>query len=179
LKLKQKQLEGIAEARSGRRSIGSVLGSGFAGILCAALALYTGNVELFRLGFIASFASKLADTTSSEVGKAYGKTTYLITSLKLVPRGTEGAVSVEGTVAGLIAAVGVAAVAVAFGQIENLKDVGAVVVASLVANLLESVLGASVQGKVDWLTNDVVNGFQISIAAAIAIVLKIYFGYKP
>jgi len=177
LKLQQKQQEGIAEARSGRRSTGSVLGSGFAGILCAVLALYTGNIELFRLGFVASFASKLADTTSSEVGKAYGKTTYLITSLKRVPRGTEGAVSVEGTVAGIIAAVGVAAVATALGQIDTLNGVGAVVVASVVANLLESVLGASVQGNVDWLTNDVVNGLQITFAALMAIVLKMYFGF--
>jgi uncharacterized protein (TIGR00297 family) len=130
-------------------------------------------MELYRLGFLASFASKLADTTSSEVGKAYGKTTYLITSLKLVPRGTEGAVSVEGTLAGIVAAAGVAAVAVALGQIENLNGVGAIVVSSLVANLFESILGASVQGKVDWLTNDVVNGLQISVAAILAILLKI------
>ena len=177
LKLKEKQPEGIAEARSGRRSIGSVLGSGFAGIICALLALITGNVELFRLGFIASFASKLADTTSSEVGKAYGKTTYLITSLKLVPRGTEGAVSAEGTLAGIVAAAGVAGVAAALGQVESISEIGVVVVASLVANLLESVVGASVQGKVDWLTNDVVNGMQISVAAALAVAAKIYFNF--
>lgn len=177
LKLKQKQLEGIAEARSGRRSIESVLGSGFAGIICAALALSTGDIDLYRIGFIASFASKLADTTSSEVGKAYGKTTYLITSLKRVPRGTEGAVSAEGTVAGIVAAAGVAAVAAALGQVKNISGVGAVVVASLVANLLESYIGASVQGKVDWLTNDVVNGLQISVAAALAVTMKVYFGF--
>lgn len=69
LKLEQKQREGIAEARSGRRSLGSVLGSGFAGMVCAALALGTGSVDLWRVGFVASFASKLADTVSSEVGK--------------------------------------------------------------------------------------------------------------
>ena len=49
--------------------------------------------------------------------QAYGKTTYLITSLKLVPRGTEGAVSLEGTVAGLAAAAAYAGAAVAIGQV--------------------------------------------------------------
>jgi hypothetical protein len=48
---------------------GSVLGSGLAGAACAAAALATGDVALWRVGFVASFASKLADTVSSEVGK--------------------------------------------------------------------------------------------------------------
>ena len=45
MKLEQKQREGIAEARSGRRSVGSVLGSGCAGMLCAAAALATGSLS--------------------------------------------------------------------------------------------------------------------------------------
>jgi uncharacterized membrane protein len=36
---------------------------------------------------------------------------YLVTSFSVVPRGTEGAVSLEGTVAGLVASVILAAVA--------------------------------------------------------------------
>lgn len=36
--------------------------------------------------------------------QAYGKTAYLITTLRRVPRGTEGAVSLEGTAAGIAAA---------------------------------------------------------------------------
>lgn len=52
--------------------------------------------------------------------QAYGKTTYLITNLKLVPRGTEGAVSLEGTMAGLGAAAAYAAVATAIGQVRML-----------------------------------------------------------
>ncbi len=48
---------------------------------------------------------------------------------------------------------------------------GAVVVAlaATAANIFESWLGASVQGRVEWLTNDVVNMIQISVAAALAI----------
>lgn len=38
------------------------------------------------------------------VSQAYGKTAYLVTTLKVVPRGTEGAVSLEGTAAGMAAA---------------------------------------------------------------------------
>jgi hypothetical protein len=72
LKLEQKQREGIAEARSGRRGPGSVWGSGSAGLACALAALATGTPELAQLGFVASFTSKLSDTVSSEVGKVGG-----------------------------------------------------------------------------------------------------------
>lgn len=51
--------------------------------------------------------------------QAYGQTTYLITTLARVPRGTEGAVSLEGTVAGIVAAAVFAAVAFATGQVSN------------------------------------------------------------
>ena len=49
--------------------------------------------------------------------QAYGKTTYLVTTFERVPRGTEGAVSLEGTLAGAAAAVGFSAVALALGQV--------------------------------------------------------------
>ena len=49
--------------------------------------------------------------------QAYGQTTYLVTSFKRVPRGTEGAVSAEGTVAGVVAALLFAALALAIGQV--------------------------------------------------------------
>lgn len=42
---------------------------------------------------------------------------YLITTFKTVPRGTEGAVSVEGTIAGLLASVLLAAAAYSLGNV--------------------------------------------------------------
>ena len=49
--------------------------------------------------------------------QAYGKTTFLITNLSKVPRGTEGAISLEGTAAGATAALGFSALAIALGQV--------------------------------------------------------------
>ena len=175
LKLEQKQKEGIAEARSGRRGVGSVWGSGIAGVVCA-LAVLTGapgGMEAWRLGFVASFCSKLSDTTASEVGKAYGKTTYLSTPpFTRVPRGTEGAVSLEGTLAGVAASAVFAGVALGAGQVDLYGAVIAVA-AAFVATTFESMLGATVQGRegLQWLNNDVVNMLQISLAATIAVAL--------
>mgnify|MGYP000325891302 CR=1 FL=1 len=173
IKMEQKQAEGIAEARGGRREIGSVWGSGIAGVLCAlcALAGVPPGPELFRLGFVASFCSKLSDTTASEVGKAYGKTTYMSTPpFNSVKRGTEGAVSLEGTVAGIVASFFFAAVGIFTNQVDL---TGALICtfAAFVATTGESWLGASIQGKqgYEWLNNDVVNGVQIIVASIIAV----------
>ena len=173
IKLEQKQKEGIAEARGGRRGVGSVWGSGLAGVCCAiaAVAGLPPGPDLYRLGFVASFCSKLSDTTASEVGKAYGKTTYMSTPpFKSVPRGTEGAVSLEGTVAGIAASLFFAGVAAGLGP-TDLKGAAICAFAAFVATTFESWLGASTQGKkgFEWLTNDVVNAAQIVVAAAIAV----------
>ena len=196
LRLAQKQAEGIAEARSGRRSPASVWGSGAAAAACAVAALCgcPPHAWLWRMAFVASLASKLGDTTSSEVGKAYGRTTYLVTTLQRVPRGTEGAVSAEGTLAGIAAAAAMASAALAAAQVRAppvrccclvllrcaLKrrvqvDVAGwttVVIAAFIANTAESFVGATLQGRVSWLTNDVVNILQITLAAAIALLLR-------
>ena len=44
-----------------------------------------------------------------------------------------------------------------------------VAAAATAANLFESYLGAMVQGRVEWLSNDVINMIQIVLAAALAI----------
>ena len=48
-------------------------------------------------------------------------------------------------------------------------DAVLVAAAATAANLFESVLGAAVQGRVAWLSNDVVNALQISVAAVLAV----------
>lgn len=53
------------------------------------------------------------------------------------------------------------------------KEALIVAAAATAANLFESYLGALVQGQVEWLTNDVVNMIQISLAAAIAIAAQL------
>jgi len=72
-------------------------------------------------------------------------TRYLVTTMSTVPHGTEGAVSLEGTLAGLLASVILSAVACAL----NLTDqTGTVicVVTTQIANLCESFIGAALQG---------------------------------
>nr|GMD31824.1 protein VTE6, chloroplastic [Ipomoea batatas]GMD38288.1 protein VTE6, chloroplastic [Ipomoea batatas]GMD82729.1 protein VTE6, chloroplastic [Ipomoea batatas] len=136
--------------------------------------------RLWELGFVACFCTKLSDTVSSEIGKAYGKTTYLVTTLKVVPRGTEGAVSVEGTLAGLFASILLASTACIMGQI-NIPEVAICVLASQIANFGESLIGAALQEKqgFQWLNNDAVNVINIFMGTILAILMRqILFHFK-
>ena len=53
----------------------------------------------------------------------------------------------------------------------TLRTAAIVAGAAVVANIFESFLGAVLQDSVVWLSNDVVNGIQISLAACVALVI--------
>ncbi len=122
------------------------------------------------VGFVASYATKLSDTWASEVGKAYGRRTFLITSLKAVPPGTEGAISLEGSLAGVAGSLAIALVGLALGLITPV-GVGVCILAALVGTTVESWIGATLQSRWEWLTNEVVNVLNTAIGAAVAIAL--------
>ena len=169
--MKEKEEKGIAEKRGGARGPENVWGSALTGAVCAIASLCWVS-PIWLLGYASSFAAKLADTTSSEIGKAYGKRTFLITSLKPVPPGSEGAVSLEGTLAGWLAASVLTAVAYGLGAIP-LSWVWICWLAAIVATTFESWMGATIQPQFAWLTNEVVNGIQTTVAAAIAMAIAV------
>lgn len=168
----EKEAAGIAEKRSGMRGPENVWGSALTATICALATLGVNNPvkELLILAYVASFATKLADTSASEVGKAYGKNTFLITTLKPVPRGTEGAVSLEGTIAGIVAAIAISLVAYTVGMI-GLLGVLWSVLAAFIATNIESLIGATLQEEIPWLTNEIVNFINTTIGAIAAIAL--------
>lgn len=168
----QKEAAGIAEKRSGARGPENVWGSALTGTLCAlgTLVVEEHYHTLLLLAYVASFATKLSDTTASEVGKAYGQRTFLITTLQPVARGTEGAVSLEGTLAGIVASAAIAFVGWSVGLI-NLTGVLFCVISAFIATNLESVIGATLQSKFSWMTNEVVNFINTLIGAIAAVIL--------
>ncbi len=169
LGLKRKQSQGLAEARGGRRSPANVWGSAAVGTVLALLVgAGVGARALLLLGFAASFAAKLADTFGSEIGKRWGRTTVLITTLRHVPPGTEGAISLEGTLASAAGSALMTLIAVLLGLVPLTRVVWLVVIVGLLATLLESVIGAVAQRRLPWLSNELVNAIQTVIAAGLA-----------
>lgn len=178
LGFRTKQARGLAEGRGGARGPENVWGSAATGALLAMAAVLAPPSwqPLLLLGFAASFAAKLADTCGSEIGKRWGRTTVLITSLRPVPPGSEGAISLEGTAASLGGSAVMAAVLLALGLLPSAAAALLVTAVGLVATLIESLIGATLQERLAWLSNELVNGLQTLIAALLAMGLATLLG---
>jgi uncharacterized protein (TIGR00297 family) len=167
LGLRRKTLLGIAETRGGRRGAGNAIANTGIAAVAALLAALTYAHEAGRIAFVAALAAGGSDTVASEIGKAWGRRTVLLTTLAPVPPGTSGAISAEGTAAGLLAALALAALASALG-IVSFSTVPAIVIAATVGSLVESVLGATLEGP-GIVNNDVLNFVNTAIAAGVAV----------
>ena len=173
---KNKASRGIAEARGGKRGPENVWGSAATGCSLALLSCFWPNfLNLFMVGFASSFSAKLSDTFSSEIGKRFGKRTFLITTLKPVSAGTEGAISIEGSIAGLLGSFIMTICMLNLSIISGLSVAFIVFLSGYLATFLESYIGAVVQNKINWMTNELVNSIQTSIAAIISIFLYLNF----
>jgi len=90
-----------------------------------------------------------------------------ITTLSRVPPGTSGAMSFEGTIAGLIGALGLGALAAALGIVPWIA-LTAIVMGATAGSLLESWLGATLEGP-GILNNDVLNFINTAAGAFVAL----------
>jgi len=167
----RKQDLGIAEGPRGRNAAQVAANLGVA--VLASVPLGLARVYLvpgafgggaMRLALAAALAEAAADTMSSELGEVLGGEPRLLTTLRRVPAGTDGAVSAAGTLAGVAGAV---LVALAAALALNLTPgQGALVALAAIAGLfVDSALGALLERR-GWLNNDAVN-FLSSLAAAV------------
>ena len=105
---------GTAEKREGRNASQVLANLGIA-TACAALHILSPDNTVFLLALTAALSEAAADTVSSEVGQAFSEKARLITDWTSVPAGTNGAVSLTGTWAGIAAAAIVTSVCVFSG----------------------------------------------------------------
>lgn len=165
----RKAKAGIAEDRGGRRGPGNAIGNTGVAAWAALVAAGSADPSLPHLALVAALVTAGSDTVASEVGKSYGRTTWLITSFQRVPPGTTGAISLEGTLAG-IASAALLALAGAWMALIPMSAVPLVVVAATVASLIEGVIGATLEAR-GMLTNDVVNFVNSALGAGLAILI--------
>src|SRR6185295_7990697 len=165
-----KAARGIAQEKGGARGWRNAWANGGVPAALALLAAMVPHLRgLYAIAYAAAVATAAADTCSSEVGKAYGRRTFLITTLRPVPPGTEGAISAEGTIAGLVGAILVGLVGATFG-LYGPAAIVLVALAGLLGSLAESVLG-TVAEKRGWLDNDLLNAVNTAIGAALVVMM--------
>jgi uncharacterized protein (TIGR00297 family) len=123
-------------------------------------------MTLFAVG-LAALAEAAADTVSSEVGQVLGGRPRLLTTLRLVEPGTDGGVSLIGTLAGVGAAVLVAAAgSLALGGGRTIFWISCA--GAVFGLFFDSLLGATLERR-GWLNNDAVNFLSTASAAGFAL----------
>ena len=169
LGLRRKMALGIAEERGGRRGPGNAIANTGLATVAALLAVSTFHRDLALLAFVTALAAGGSDTMASEIGKAWGRRTYLVPTFKRVAPGTSGAMSIEGTIAGVAGATLLGALAAAVGLIPSSALV-VVVAGATVGSLAESLLGATLEAP-GILNNDMLNFLNTAIAAGAAVLV--------
>lgn len=165
LGLRRKQAMAAAPEHPAARNASQVLAKGMVPAVFAFLAACGGSPELYQLALVASIATALSDTIQTEVGMLLGRRPFLPTTFQPVPAGTPGAVSLEGTLAGVGASALLAGVALLIGLIEW-EAFPIVLIAAFAGTFLESYLGASPK-RHQWLGGAGLN-FTATLTGALA-----------
>ncbi len=164
----RKQTLGVAERGRGR-SASQIFANLCAAALCALPTIWFPRfTDVLLLAAMAALAEAAADTVSSEVGQATANNAYMLLDFRPAAIGTNGAISVEGTLSGCIAASIVAWVS-AFSGLVPWPWTPLVAAAGVAGMFLDSLLGATWEnaGKMG---NDSVNFVSTVFAADLALV---------
>ncbi|HMA29042.1 MAG TPA: DUF92 domain-containing protein [Thermoanaerobaculia bacterium] len=161
----RKEAIGRAEREGGRRGAANVLANVSVAAFCALVGGLAPKGDVFRLAAAAALATAVMDTVGTEVGQAVASPTALLPDFRRVPPGTDGAVSVAGTLAGLAAAAVLAAAGVATFLV-TARGAVAVVAAACLGTVVESLLG---RAGAPWrISNGHVLNFVNTLAGAAA-----------
>ena len=163
---KKEQL-GVAEDKHGRNAAQVAANLGVAGLGAAAALSLPSAGPWYAVAVTAALAEATADTLASELGEVLGGQPFMVTTFRRVAPGTDGAISVAGTVAGTGAAVVVVLVAVLALGLSPGKALCAGL-GAIAGLFVDSLLGATAERR-GWLNNDAVNFLSTLAASAIAI----------
>src|ERR1700681_1037667 len=155
---------GLAERREGRNAW-QVLANLAVAALGSAVFSVTGH-RVWLIASVAALAEAATDTVASEIGQYRGPDARLITTWEHVPPGTDGGITIPGSIAGLAAGLVIAAVATVGGMIVP-AQLWIPVAAGFAGMLIDSILGATLQRR-GWISNQAVNFFATLAAAGLA-----------
>jgi uncharacterized protein (TIGR00297 family) len=163
---RKKEQLGVAEDKRGRNAAQVAANLGIAGLGAAAALSHPLPGARYAVIVIAALAEATADTLASELGEVLGGPPLLLTTLRRVPPGSDGAVSLAGTVAGTG---GAALVVLAAVFSLGLSPTSALCagLGAIAGLFVDSLLGATAERR-GWLNNDAVNFLSTLAASTIA-----------
>ena len=155
---------GLAERREGRNG-SQVLANLAVAALCAVVFSATGN-RVWLIAALAALAEAATDTVASEIGQYSGPDARLITTWERVTPGTDGGITIPGSIAGLAAGLVIAVIATVGGMLPQ-AQLWIPVAAGFAGMLIDSILGATLQRR-GWISNQTVNLLATLAAAGLA-----------
>jgi uncharacterized protein (TIGR00297 family) len=165
--LARKRVLGIDEARGGRRNAASALANCGLGAIAALGVVFTPFHDAALLALVTALTAGASDTVASEIGKAWGRRTLRLTNLQSVAPGTPGAVSLEGTAAGLAWAFVMSVTASALGLLP-FGLLWMVILGATIGSIVENALAATLEA--DHIVNkDVLNFVNTFVAVAVVL----------
>lgn len=167
-----------------RRNGHQVWANGFWFITTLTISVIFDN-SLFIVGALGALATATADTWGTETGMKFSNSCYLITNFQKVPAGTEGGMSVQGTLSALFGSGLIASSGVYFFSM-NLDVFICIFVAGFLGSIADSYFGATFQRNNSSVVlpiyrdpvridNNIVNGIATGIGALLAIILNLIF----
>ena len=161
---------GLAERREGRNAW-QVLANLVVVALGSVVFGATGN-RVWLIAALAALSEAATDTVASEVGQYRRPDARMITTWERVPAGTDGGITIPGSIAGMGAGLAIAVVATS-GGILLPSQLWIPVAAGFAGMLIDSVLGATLQRR-GWISNQAVNFFATLAAAAMASAIAMF-----
>ena len=182
----KKAAAGLAQETGGRRGFSHAFANVGVAALCAIavsrLARSEHGAEEYELVAmfmaIAALATAAADTTASEIGQLLGKRAFLPLTLRRVPVGTEGAISIEGTLAGALAGLAVSVAGCVsvdrmfMGVTFSTPIVLAIAIAALGGSYIESIAGSWNRRQTRPVPNGVLNFFNTATGALLFLAIE-------
>jgi uncharacterized protein (TIGR00297 family) len=157
------------KGKGSKRTPGQVLANGgVAAILGLCALVWPQNSIMFQVMIAGSLASATADTLSSELGTVYGKKFFNIITFKNDERGLDGVISIEGTLIGLA---GAAIIAITYCLFNGWGiPLLYIITAGFIGNIIDSVLGATLERK-GSIGNNLVNFSNTAVGAIMCLLL--------
>lgn len=172
---------GLAEKRHGRNaaqvianlSIAALAVSGLGldlvmgGEVCCGAGYYKAWVwPAMMIMCLAAMVEATADTVSSEIGQAFGGRPVMLTSMRRVDPGADGAVTLLGSLAGVAGGAFVAAIGMWAFRL-SASQAAIALFAGICGLFFDSFLGATVERR-GWIGNDLVNFSSTMFAALVS-----------
>jgi uncharacterized protein (TIGR00297 family) len=174
----EKADRGIAEENEGARGSGNVLANSLTALLAVLAAAASPShiplpPDVFLFAFAGSVAAAMSDTLSSEIGGLFDNP-RLITTFERVAPGTDGGVTWQGELAGLVGAGLIAGIAALSFPAVGPLGVAVIVGAGVVGMTIDSLLGATIEGG--YVGNQGVNFLATLTAAVVGGLLAVAVG---